>query len=178
MSNHARARIRLASPDDVTTIQAIEVAAGARFASIGMPEIAADPPPDGRLLRRLMKLNQAWVAEADQRLVGYAIGIQADESAHLDQVSVEPQFSRRGIGTALVNACSDWAGEIGAIQLSLFTFADVPWNAPAYRSMGFSEVLPADFGPELKLLWQRELETDLHSWHRVAMSRPVSPRDY
>lgn len=163
--------IRPGNHADVQQIQTIEVAAGTLFTGVNMAEVAADPPPDGRLLRRLMSQGQLWVAECGEHVVGYATVLLVDADAHLDQVSVDPEHSRRGVGTALIDRCDRWATSIAATRMTLFTFADVPWNAPLYRRMGFVEIEPNQLGAELQELWQRECETDLHTWHRVAMAR-------
>lgn len=75
--------------------------------------------------------------------VGFAQVIEVDGWAHLEQVSVLPEFGRRGIGRRLVDAAAEAARERGYGQLTLRTFVDVPFNAPFYRTCGFVVTQPA-----------------------------------
>jgi GNAT superfamily N-acetyltransferase len=64
--------------------------------------------------------------------------------AHLEQLSVDPEHGRRGIGRALLRAGVDWAAAAGHSELTLTTYRDVPWNGPFYASEGFVEIGAAD----------------------------------
>jgi GNAT superfamily N-acetyltransferase len=65
--------------------------------------------------------------------------------AHLEQLSVLPEYARRSIGRALLRAGCAWAAEAGSRELTLATYRDaVPWNGPFYASEGFVEVGPVD----------------------------------
>jgi hypothetical protein len=57
--------------------------------------------------------------------------------------------------------------------VTLTTFADVPWNAPYYRRLGFADVPPGAQGPGLRRLRAHEAEVGLDRWPRVAMARPL-----
>jgi ribosomal protein S18 acetylase RimI-like enzyme len=75
--------------------------------------------------------------------VGFVQVIEVDGWAHLEQVSVLPEFGRRGIGRRLVDAAAEAARERGYRELTLRTFVEVPWNAPFYLSCGFVVTEPA-----------------------------------
>lgn len=47
-----------------------------------------------------------------------------------------------GLGRRLVTASADRARLLGYERITLRTYADVPWNAPFYRSVGFVEEEP------------------------------------
>ena len=64
--------------------------------------------------------------------------------AHLEQLSVDPDHGRRGIGRTLLRAACEWSRAEGYDELTLVTYRDVPWNGPFYASEGFAEVGPAD----------------------------------
>jgi GNAT superfamily N-acetyltransferase len=66
------------------------------------------------------------------------------EGAHLEQLSVDPESRRRGIGRALLRAGCAWAADNGYDELTLATYRDVPWNGPFYASEGFVEDGPVD----------------------------------
>lgn len=95
--------------------------------------------------------------------------------AHLEQLSVQPENGRRGIGRALLRAAIDWAEARAYPELTLTTYRDVPWNGPFYASEGFVETGPADawlvahgLRPEAPVLGRYG--------NRVAMARVLTPR--
>ncbi len=57
--------------------------------------------------------------------------------AHLEQLSVDPDHVRHGIGRALLRAACAWARDAGYDEITLATYRDVPWNGPFYKSEGF-----------------------------------------
>ncbi|UTX54273.1 GNAT family N-acetyltransferase [Leucobacter aridicollis] len=77
-------------------------------------------------------------------LVGFAKVIVAGEYLHLEQLSVSPDHSRRGIGGRLVDTVLSAAWAEGFQAVSLRTFAEVPWNAPFYERHGFHVVDAVD----------------------------------
>jgi N-acetylglutamate synthase-like GNAT family acetyltransferase len=60
----------------------------------------------------------------------------------LEQLSVLPDYGRRGLGRTLVESAMAEAARRGYDSISLRTFAAVPWNGPFYRSCGFVETRP------------------------------------
>jgi GNAT superfamily N-acetyltransferase len=67
-----------------------------------------------------------------------------DGGAHLEQLSVHPGHTRRGLGRALLRAGVEWAASRGYPELTLCTYRDVPWNGPFYASEGFDEAGSVD----------------------------------
>lgn len=163
--------IRPALPADVLRLPAIEAAAGEAFRSIGMPEVADDPLPDVEELIRHASDGRVWVATADNQIVAYALSMVRDESAHLEQVSVHPDHAGQRIGADLIDAVASWARDRGDKRLTLTTFANVPWNAPYYRRLGF-QALPDDaLGPQLAA--ELSAERMRFTAPRIAMARDV-----
>lgn len=166
---------RTARSADIPAIQRVEVAAGERFSGVGMPEIAADKPPERRLLSKRIDRCQLWVAvDQDDAVIGYCMVLQVDGVVHLDQVSVDPDFAGHRIGSALISIVSDWAASHGVSTITLFTFENVPWNAPYYRKLGFRDVELADLSPGLAAIWEQERAADLGRWERVALARKLA----
>jgi len=134
------ASIRLARPSDLRHLAGIEDAGAVlfeeRFGVGAMTTLGAPAPGGGE--RDLT--GTLLVAVQDGSLVGFAHLTGPDGRAHLEQLSVLPSYGRRGIGAALVRAVMEEARWGGHDVLSLCTFADVPWNGPFYRSLGFVEV--------------------------------------
>ncbi|KUP27146.1 GNAT family N-acetyltransferase [Kocuria rhizophila] len=163
--------IRPALPADVLGLPAIEAAAGEAFRTVGMPEIADDPLPDVQQLKRHASDGRVRVATVSNEVVGYALAVVRDGSAHLEQVSVHPDHAGQRIGADLIDAVTSWARDRGDDRLTLTTFADVPWNAPYYRKLGF-RALPDDaLGPQLAA--ELSAERMRFTAPRIAMARDV-----
>ncbi|OCK79886.1 acetyltransferase [Lepidopterella palustris CBS 459.81] len=145
--------IRRTKPTDFPYLQAIEKAACEAFTTLGMKAIAEDPPPSLEELHMYHDADHAWVATSTTENLEHAdipiayilvyvidnVGLGA-KSAFIHQVSVSPDFSRRGIGRALIGHVEQWARHNAILALDLTTFRDVPWNRPYYEKLGFKTV--------------------------------------
>ncbi|WP_344189088.1 GNAT family N-acetyltransferase [Pedococcus aerophilus] len=108
----------------------------------------------------------------DDDVVGFAHVLDLDGHAHLEQIAVLPDRSRRGIGAVLLEEACRYAAEQGSAQVTLRTFRDVPWNAPFYARHGF-EVLDPEPG-WMQPLRDAEARIGLpQNGIRVAMVRQV-----
>ncbi|MBC9712918.1 GNAT family N-acetyltransferase [Streptomyces sp. TRM66268-LWL] len=170
-------RIRPATAADLPLLQDIERAAGEPFRALGMAAIADDEPPSAEQLTAFVRAGRAWVAVdrdgSDDAPVAYLIAEQVDEALHVEQVSVHPSAARQGVGRALLDRAAAYARAQGLGALTLTTFAEVPWNAPYYRRLGFRELGEDELGPGLRKIRAYEGELGLDRWPRVCMSRPV-----
>lgn len=117
-------------------LQQLEQAADGLFPPERLPDLA---PTSDQVLQRALDQGLLWCAELDNRLCGFAFAEPHDAWLHLQQVAVHPQFGRRGLGRSLVGKVMDCARERSLSGVDLTTFADFPWNAPFYRSLGFVE---------------------------------------
>ncbi len=159
--------IREASLTDLPVLRDIEHAAGAPFRDIGMASIADDELPTIDELAVYQRAGRAWVWGDPP--VAYVLAEEVDGYAHIEQVSVHPGHSRRGIGRELIDHVGTWARARGLAGLTLTTFADVPWNAPYYARLGFTVV--TDLTPGLLAIRAHEAARGLDAWPRVAMRR-------
>ena len=159
--------IREASLTDLPVLRDIERAAGTPFRDIGMASIADDEPPTIDELTTYQRAGRAWV-HGDPP-VAYVLAAEVDGYAHIEQVSVHPRHSRRGVGRALLDHVGAWAATRRLAGLTLTTFADVPWNAPYYARLGF--VVVTDLTPGLRAIRAHETARGLDAWPRVAMRR-------
>ncbi|HEX5090719.1 MAG TPA: GNAT family N-acetyltransferase [Nocardioides sp.] len=136
-------RVRPARDADLAHLAAIEDAGGPQFAAYFGPAIhpvLLSPATDGR--QRALEPGFVLVAADDEQSppVGFVHVLVIDGHAHLEQVSVLPERQGQGIGAALVRAAMAQARAQGFDRLSLCTYREVPWNAPFYRGLGFTEV--------------------------------------
>jgi ribosomal protein S18 acetylase RimI-like enzyme len=144
-------RIRLATGADLDALADIEDRADRILVELLRPG-AWQPAPTGA--SRAAEPGFLLVAEAldegsDARApvaftrVGFAHVLEVEGLAHLEQVAVPPEHGRRGHGRALLDAAAEAARTRGYRRITLRTFADVPWNGPAYARAGYVEELPA-----------------------------------
>jgi GNAT superfamily N-acetyltransferase len=159
--------IREASLTDLPVLRDVERAAGAPFREVGMAAIADDDPPTIEVLTGYQRAGRVWVW--GEPPVAYVLVDEVDGHAHIEQVSVHPEQSRRGIGRALIDHVGAWAAARGLAGLTLTTFADVPWNAPYYARLGFTVV--TDPTPGLLAVRAHETAMGLDRWPRVVMRR-------
>ena len=165
--------IRPARPEDLPLLPGLERAAGEPFRAAGMADVADDDPPAAAELEGFRRDGRAWVAEDGGRPVGYLLAEVVDGEAHIAQVSVHPDRRGERIGRGLIDAAEAWARERGLPALTLTTFAQVPWNAPYYRRLGFRDVPDAELAPGLRAVRAAEAARGLDRWPRLAMRRPV-----
>jgi ribosomal protein S18 acetylase RimI-like enzyme len=136
-----------------------------------MPEVADDQPSLAEYEPYLAR-GDLWVV-ADPP-VAFVIVEMVDGNAHVDELSVDPQWSRRGIGRALLDHVTSLAEAGGLPAVTLTTFVSVPWNAPYYRRLGFEEIPESAVGRGVASILARERRHFTGSGHaRVAMRRAV-----
>jgi GNAT superfamily N-acetyltransferase len=158
--------VRRWRPDvDLARLVEVSMAADVMFADFGLSLPPDDPTAE---LRRA-----EHVLVAGSPAVGFAEINTVDSRAHLAGLAVHPAHGRRGIGSRLLAAACDVATEAGHTEMTLTTFADVPWNARWYAARGFAE-LPADaWGPGLRAVWAAEQAAGIIVAPRVAMIRSL-----
>lgn len=175
--------VRTASTHELVAVQGVALAAGGRFAEVDDPRIArhaADPPPALDELAAAVAADRLMVAVLDGvggaagQVVGFLLWDVLDGRGHVEEVSVDPSFQGRSVGTALLAALADRADDEGLDGVTLTTFRDVPWNRPYYERRGY-RVLDADeLTPALVAKVADEAAFGLASELRVAMWRPSS----
>lgn len=131
--------LRLATPEDDEATERIEIAADALLIDrFGAREWPPPTPPQERAASPGFVLVAESSEKAAQAVpVGFVHVLEVDGHAHLEQLSVLPEFGRRGIGRRLVDAARTEARNRGHRRITLRTYRDVPWNAPFYASCGF-----------------------------------------
>lgn len=128
--------IRAATPADYPETVLIEVAADALLVDLFD---ARHWPGPSTAEERAAAPGFVLIAE-DQEMstpVGFVHVLEIAGHAHLEQLSVHPSHTRRGLGRLLIDAALDEASRRGYALITLRTYADVPWNAPFYRTCGF-----------------------------------------
>ncbi|MCX6499937.1 MAG: GNAT family N-acetyltransferase [Arthrobacter sp.] len=157
----AAPRIRTATPDDLAALPVIEAAADLLLeTALACPVLPASELPTS--------VEARYVLVAGIPPVGFARVDEVGGQAHLEQLSVHPDFAGRGIGRSLVEAAIAVARAHGYESMTLCTFADIPFNGPFYASCGFEAV--ASPGGALAALRAHEAQLGLDELGpRIAM---------
>ena len=167
--------VRLATPQDLPRLREVERAAGIAFRAIGMDEVADDEPASQEVLLGYQRAAHCWVVVDDHdEPVAYALVDLVDGAAHVEQLSVDPEWAGNRLGSRLLQTISDWSRAGGLPAVTLTTFAEVPWNGPYYARLGFRNVAPEDLSPGLRHVRAEETARGLDRWPRVVMRREVS----
>jgi len=166
--------IRRARPEDLPKLPAIEVAAASVFPEDVLPAHLRDSHLPLEVLEEARVAGVLLVAEVAAGLVGFVAARRpAPGCLHIDEIDVVPEHARRGIGRALLEALFEVAGEEGA-QVTLTTYAHLPWNAPFYARCGFEALDEAALPAHLEAALAKDRAAGLPN--RVAMRRPARPR--
>lgn len=165
--------IRPPRHDELELLQSIERAAGILFEDVGLADVAAHEPASVDELAGYASDGRAWVIIEEAVPVGYALADRVDDAAHLEQLSVRPDFGRRGLGSALLDHVCEWAKSQGLPAVTLTTFEHVPWNGPYYLHRGFRVLREDELGPGLRLLRETEAAHGLDPAFRVCMRRDL-----
>lgn len=131
--------VRPADPADLPLLAPIEAAGDRLLIELFGPELFTEVTPGEQ-----RAADPGFVLVAGRPAVGFAQVLEQDDTAHLQQLVVDPSLHRRGIGTALVESCCDEAARRGHAELTLTTFRDVAFNAPYYARIGFQVVEQPD----------------------------------
>jgi len=151
--------------EDEPRVASIEAAADQLLVEQFGPELFTDVTPGKDRVA-----DPGFVLVAGRPCVGFAHVLEERGTAHLQQLAVDPAHGRRGLGTALLNACCEEARLRGYSQLSLTTFRDVPYNAPWYARLGFV-IIDEPHGVVARHVQQEQPYGRLAP--RVAMSQPL-----
>ena len=170
--------IRMATPAQVSRLPEIELRAAGLFGPDELPAAIANQAAPLEDYQAAQARDRLIVAQDETGVVtGFAHMIELDGRAHLEELDVDPDFGRRGIGSHLVRAACGWGQVRGFQSITLATFLDIPWNAPFYFRMGF-KVLPArSWSVALHRLRAHEGEMGLDLDRRVIMQRAIGVDD-
>ncbi|WP_169711715.1 GNAT family N-acetyltransferase [Henriciella litoralis] len=134
--------IRDGRSSDAPSVIAVDIAASDLFRPTGLlskdalgDHVSADAI-NAAIDRGLMKV--AVVESGD--VAGFLMASIQDGDLYIDQISVSPDFGRRGIGTALMKTAEDMATNLGINSILLSTFRDLAWNGPFYASLGYGVI--------------------------------------
>jgi len=153
-------------------VAGIEAASDRLLEPFGAWPLPAAGPAD----KAAERARTATTLVAGRPPVGFARIEIVDGHTHLGQLSVLPYYGRLGVGTALVHAACQWSRWRGFRFITLTTFADIPFNAPFYRRLGFYQLTNDQIGPELDQVVTDEADLERFGM-RVTMGRALTDHD-
>jgi GNAT superfamily N-acetyltransferase len=167
--------IRRATLEDCAVLPEVERVSGLLFKShagdLGIPDAMYEEPNPVETFAAAQRDGRLWVAAAsDGEIVGFALVVDIEGYAHLDELDVLPLHGRRGIGSALLARVCSWAKDTGYAAVALRTFRDVEWNAPFYQRRGFRVVDSAALSTAHLGLEASERQRGLRTDIRVTMA--------
>jgi GNAT superfamily N-acetyltransferase len=172
MSTEYGYTIRLATRDELARLADIERDAASLFRDTRYAWLAerADALPPA-FLETQQQQGLVWVAVDGAGPIGFAVVHRhIDGQPFLEEMSIEPEHTRRRLGARLLETICDDVRGSGAAYMALTTFDDVPWNAPFYERNGFQRLNDADLTAGLRERLAKELEL-YPGVSRVAMRR-------
>jgi GNAT superfamily N-acetyltransferase len=165
--------IRLAGAGDGGAVRRIERAAAARFASVGMLEIAGGSGMTPELVNMFLRRGAIFLLLHGARPVGFVAACTLDGAGHVAELDVVPKHAGKRLGSNLIDVAADWARTRGCRRLTLTTYRDVPWNAPYYARLGFREVALDALGAEHRNVWEGQREMGLSMERRLVMAKEL-----
>ena len=172
--NSERYKIRHGQTTDIALLPAIEAKAAKLYLSV-----LEETGLTANILERTSTIADFSMAQAAGLLfvavddsnapVGFALLEEIDEWLHLDELDVEPEYGRKGIGAALLAQVCTWAAKAGYSGVTLSTFRNVAWNAPFYAKRGFVILEEEMWTPGLRTQVNEERLRGLQTDRRVVM---------
>jgi ribosomal protein S18 acetylase RimI-like enzyme len=154
-------------------LREIERAAGARFRTIGMEDIADGDVTPASILEARAAIGQLYVAIDKAGIVaGFLIWSAKDGLAYIEEVSVHPDHAGHRLAARMIDQLADDVKGRHA-ALTLATFRDVDWNAPYYARLGFIELQHKAVGPQHQISWKEQAKNGLDMTRRLFMIREL-----
>jgi len=143
------------------------------FSQYEMPEIADYPATCKLIFKEAIENDLLLTVYCAESLAGFALLLAREKACHLEQMSVDPAFARRSLGSALLEHAIKVAATKGFEQITLSTFKAIPWNEPFYRRFGSKPVDSDNITGHLLSCQNEEAKAGLDMTLRVLMFRAL-----
>jgi GNAT superfamily N-acetyltransferase len=167
--------LRLAQQDELEHAVAIDEAALQVYASAGIVISLPDEHPFVRAeyasWRHALDGQGLFFAMFGGVRAGFHALGRVDGQGHLEQLSVRPEYGRKGLGSALLEHACELARTRGERELWLTTYAHMPWNRPFYERHGFRVADAREWGEGVRAVIAAQREVLPEPEQRVAMLR-------
>ena len=171
--------IRSAQPSDVEHLPAIERAAAQRYrpylSQLGLTPDTLEDIVSVEFLHQAMQQQHLWVVvvpgihASQESIVGFVVIDCLPHGYFVVELDVLPDYSRQGMGSALIKQVLQTACDQGFKAVTLTTFRHVPWTIPFYQRLGFEIILPKDYTPDIRAIVDHETRHGFSPQVRVVM---------
>jgi GNAT superfamily N-acetyltransferase len=167
--------ISLAEPEDISSLPDIERSADQMFKpysdELGLREELFDHVNSVETFTKAQLAGQLWIAKTILgEVIGFALLLEIESFAHIEELAVLPSYGRQGVGSALLMAVCTWAKAAGFNAVTLRTFKLIPWNEPFYKRRGFQVVESSSLSVGHEQLEIFEQQQGLRTETRITMS--------
>jgi GNAT superfamily N-acetyltransferase len=151
-------RIRPTLAGDIPLLPSIERSAAQAFLSVpGLAWLAAGEVLSEFEHQLFVQAQASWVAvDEHERVMGFLCARLEGDALHIHEVSVAQQAQGQGLGRGLIAQAIGAARGMGCAEVTLTTFAQVPWNAPFYQRLGFAVISQEQLGERLLGILEEE----------------------
>ena len=122
--------IRPAGPGDVAGLAAVERQAARLFegwtGETGLTPEMLEKVSSVEELDGARQRGHLWVATSGEEIVGFAQALILDDAAHLDEIDVVPEHTRKGIGSRLIETVCEWRARPAIRESRCRRFATFP----------------------------------------------------
>lgn len=169
-------QIRLAQPQDIAQLIAVERSAAQLFHQQPAWRFIADGPVmSSQQHADFIQRQHEWLAEsAAGEVAGFITVVSQQQDWHIAELSVAANWQRQGLGRRLIAEVAEQARLQGVQRLTLTTFIDVPWNAPYYQRLGFRPIAAERLSASLRHQLAEELSHGFAADSRCAMEFTLS----
>lgn len=163
--------VRAARSDDAALCRFLESSAGLRFCEFGsLRELAVGEDRPLEFYSRALSMGHSLILARDgSDPVGFLCATLEGSTMHWWELGLRREEQGKGFGGVLIEAGIDHAHRSGARDITLTTFAEVPWNAPLYSRFGFVQVPSAALDERLASLLEAERMSQARGQRRCAM---------
>ena len=165
--------IRIARTGDHKFFKKIEESTTTLFKEYGC-DFSNIESPEEEFYLSIEGKHEIYVAHtSDNKIVGFCAIKTIDSNAYIIEISLLPDYRKKGIGTKLIEHATFWA-EINKYEyITLTTFRDLPFNGEFYKKLGFNEFTPDSKWPALKRIRENEKQSGLEILPRIAMRKSL-----
>ncbi|MDW5500461.1 GNAT family N-acetyltransferase [Pseudomonas lundensis] len=169
-------QIRLAQPQDIAQLIAVERSAAQLFHQQPAWRFIADGPVmSSQQHADFIQRQHEWLAESTAgEVAGFTAVVSQQQDWHIAELSVAADWQRQGLGRRLIAEMAAQARLQGVQRLTLTTFIDVPWNAPYYQRLGFCPIAAERLSASLRHQLAEELAHGFAAGSRCAMEFTLS----
>ncbi|MET0284483.1 MAG: GNAT family N-acetyltransferase [Polyangiales bacterium] len=166
--------LRIATPQEVSILPAIEMASAQRFHNSMHPAAADGQPISEGLHARWLMHDGVWVAESPRgEIAAFVDWIPLAFDMYVVELDVHPDHAGKKLGSQLLDALAEFGGRLGFERMVLRTFRDVPWNEPYYRRLGFEPLEGIEEHAELANIRAQEASVGLDDSQRSTLYRMI-----